>query len=113
LLVYKNTSKSDRTDAANRLIVQIPLTPTSSKASQDERSLESSLDLNGIKVVDDETDTRQLMAFLLEQQGARVTAATSAHEALLIWAQAKPDVLLGDSDYSTVPRLLLPRKLGD
>jgi PAS domain S-box-containing protein len=79
-------------------IVQIPLMTTSSKASQDERSPESSLDLNGIKilVVDDETDTRELIAFLLEQQGAQVTTATSAHEALLVWAQARPDVLLSD-----------------
>jgi PAS domain S-box-containing protein len=96
-------------------IVQIPLMPTLSKANQDERSAlafgnakgerssaslsqTSSLDLNGIKIllVDDDTDTREFVAFLLEQQGAQVSAATSAHEALLILPQEKPDVLLSD-----------------
>lgn len=79
-------------------VVRLPLMPTTLKANPDERSLQQSLDLNGIKilVVDDETDTRELVVFLLEQQGAQVSAATSAHEALLVLAQAKPDVLLSD-----------------
>ncbi len=79
-------------------VVRLPLMPTPLKANQDEQSPEQSLDLNGIKilVVDDETDTRELVVFLLEQQGAQVTAASSAHEALLALTQAKPDVLLSD-----------------
>jgi CheY-like chemotaxis protein/two-component sensor histidine kinase len=88
-------------------VVQLPLMPTPLKANPDERSAlrssaslspELSLDLNGIKilVVDDETDTRELVAFLLEQQGAQVSAVTSAHEALLALTQATPDVLLSD-----------------
>jgi signal transduction histidine kinase/ActR/RegA family two-component response regulator len=79
-------------------VVRLPLMPTPLKANQDEPSPEQSLDLNGIKilVVDDETDTRELLVFLLEEQGAQVTAATSAHEALLVLTQAKPDVLLSD-----------------
>lgn len=80
------------------VVVQIPLILTLSKTNPDGRSPEPSLDLNGIKilVVDDETDARELVAFLLEQQGAQVISATSAHEALLILPQAKPDVLLSD-----------------
>jgi PAS domain S-box-containing protein len=78
--------------------VRLPLMPTPLNANPDEPSPEQSLDLNGIKilVVDDETDTRELVAFLLEQQGAQVTAASSAHEALIALTQAKPDLLLSD-----------------
>jgi CheY-like chemotaxis protein len=79
-------------------VVQIPLMPTRLTANQDERKPELSPDLNGIKIliVDDDTDGRALVAFLLEQIGAQVISATSAHEALLILPQAKPDVLLSD-----------------
>jgi len=78
--------------------IRLPLSHAPSQASQDDRSPQQFLDLSGIKVlvVDDEPDTRELVAFVLEQQGAQVTAATSAHEALLVLPQAKPDVLLSD-----------------
>jgi CheY-like chemotaxis protein len=79
-------------------VVQIPLMPIPLKANRNEWKPEPSLDLNGIKIliVDDDTDGRELVAFLLEQLGAQVISATSAHEALLILPQAKPDVLLSD-----------------
>lgn len=78
--------------------VRLPLMSTSSKQNQDNRSLQQSLDLSDIKIliVDDEPDTRELVAFVLEQQGAQVTVATSAHQALLILPQTKPDILLSD-----------------
>ncbi|MFN6558643.1 MAG: ATP-binding protein [Nostoc sp. ChiSLP01] len=54
--------------------------------------------LTGIKilVVDDDTDTREFHTFVLEQAGAKVTAAASALEALQALAQSKPDVLVSD-----------------
>ncbi|HEY9826753.1 MAG TPA: ATP-binding protein [Stenomitos sp.] len=78
--------------------VRVPLLATSSEATQDDQSPHSFLDLNGIKilVVDDEPDTRDLVAFVLEQQGAQVTVATSAYEALVSLPKAKPDVLVSD-----------------
>jgi PAS domain S-box-containing protein len=78
--------------------VQLPLNPTPAKVNSDVRSPDRSFSLNGIKilVVDDETDTRELVTFLLEEQGAQVTAASSAREALLVLTQLKPDVLLSD-----------------
>lgn len=78
--------------------VWIPLMSTPSKENPDDRSFQQSLDLSDIKIliVDDEPDTRELLAFVLEQQGAQVTTATSAYEALLMLPQAKPDVLLSD-----------------
>jgi PAS domain S-box-containing protein len=78
--------------------LRLPLLHTPSQATQNERLPQQPLDLSSIKilVVDDETDTRELVAFVLEQQGAQVITATSAHEALLVLSQAKPDVLLSD-----------------
>jgi CheY-like chemotaxis protein len=54
--------------------------------------------LDGIRVlvVDDEPDTREVMAHALEACGARVTLASSAREALEILERSDVDVLLSD-----------------
>jgi PAS domain S-box-containing protein len=49
-----------------------------------------------ILVVDDDDDTREFQAFLLEQNGARVTAVASGLEALQVLDQCIPDVLVSD-----------------
>lgn len=49
-----------------------------------------------ILVVDDDADTREFQAFLLEQSGARVITATSGLEALQVLDQFIPDVLVSD-----------------
>ncbi|MGF1933691.1 MAG: ATP-binding protein [Nostoc sp. ChiQUE02] len=49
-----------------------------------------------ILVVDDDNDTRDFHTFLLEQAGARVTAVSSAKEALQVLAESEPDILLSD-----------------
>lgn len=77
--------------------IRLPLLPAPLQVNR-ERSPQQSHDLNGIKivVVDDDPDTRELVVFILEQQGAQVITATSAQEALLVLPEAKPDVLLSD-----------------
>jgi PAS domain S-box-containing protein len=79
-------------------IVRLPVMPTPPETNQDEQPPEQALDLKGVKtlLVDDETDTRELVAFILEQQGAQVVAVSSVSEALVVLSQAKPDVLLSD-----------------
>ncbi|MUG95275.1 response regulator [Scytonema sp. UIC 10036] len=69
--------------------------------------------LEGIRVlvVDDEADTREFLAFLLEHQGAIVTTATSANEALVAIAQSKPDLLLSDLGMPEVDGYTLIQKL--
>jgi PAS domain S-box-containing protein len=54
--------------------------------------------LDGIRalVVDDERDAIELVRRVLEAQGAIVTSATSADEALRILASTEPDVLISD-----------------
>lgn len=49
-----------------------------------------------ILLVDDEADTRQLIAFSLQQHGAIVTILDSATKALEILPQIKPDLLISD-----------------
>jgi signal transduction histidine kinase/CheY-like chemotaxis protein len=62
-------------------------------------------------VVDDDADTRDFLAFLLEQHGAIVTIATSANEALAKIAQSQPDLLLSDLGMPEVDGYALIRKL--
>ncbi|MBW4516122.1 MAG: PAS domain S-box protein [Timaviella obliquedivisa GSE-PSE-MK23-08B] len=78
--------------------VKLPTMPVSSAMTVNRRSSEPSLDLNGIRVlvIDDETDSREFVAFVLEQAGARVTTATTASEGFAILTQSQPDVLLSD-----------------
>ena len=49
-----------------------------------------------ILLVDDEADTREVTAFVLEQAGAIVTMAASGIEALPAFVQTPPDVLVSD-----------------
>ena len=78
--------------------IRLPLMSTQPATNQDSKLLDPFLDLSGIKVlvVDDDTDTRELTVFVLEQYGAIVTAVSSASEAFLVLTQSKPDVLLSD-----------------
>lgn len=78
--------------------VRLPLLPSRPQSDQDTNYSEPFLDLNGVDilVVDDEADTREFVAFLLQQYGARVRAVSSAYEALTALTQSVPDVLLSD-----------------
>ncbi|MEH2165845.1 MAG: response regulator [Nostoc sp.] len=58
----------------------------------------SDFNLNGLQtlLVDDDKDSREFIAFVLEQYGAQVTEADSAHDALSNLGQAKFDLLISD-----------------
>ncbi|MDZ7966457.1 MAG: response regulator [Nostoc sp. DedSLP03] len=58
----------------------------------------SDFNLNGLQtlLVDDDRDSREFIAFVLEQYGAQVTEADSAHDALNNLMQAKFDLLISD-----------------
>jgi PAS domain S-box-containing protein len=78
-------------------IVQLPLMPQPRQTAA-RPTAESELRLDGIKIllVDDDTDTRDFQAFVLEQSGATVTAIASGSEALQTLAHWLPDVLVSD-----------------
>jgi signal transduction histidine kinase/CheY-like chemotaxis protein len=76
--------------------VSSPLLAAETRASTDDR--ESNPALTGIRVllVDDEADSREMMASALETCGATVLAASSATEAIHALASAPVDVMLSD-----------------
>ncbi|HIK16985.1 MAG TPA: PAS domain S-box protein [Leptolyngbyaceae cyanobacterium M33_DOE_097] len=78
--------------------VLLPLAQGLTQPYVESQSPEPTLDLHGLQVlvVDDDNDTRDFVAFLLEQAGASVSMAASADEALLTLGQFQPDVLLSD-----------------
>lgn len=57
-----------------------------------------SMSFKGLRllVVDDDSDTRTLLTFLFESEGAEVIAAASAGDALEIMSFFKPDVFISD-----------------
>ncbi|MFN6530768.1 response regulator [Nostoc sp. ChiSLP03a] len=57
-----------------------------------------SMSFQGLRllVVDDDADTRILLTFLFELEGAEVIAAASADEALKRMSSFKPDILISD-----------------
>ncbi|MBD1847028.1 GAF domain-containing protein [Cyanobacteria bacterium FACHB-63] len=59
-------------------------------------NIETPLDNVQILLVDDEPDTREFQAFLLEQSGANVKAVASGAEALQVLDQWIPDVIISD-----------------
>ncbi|AUX25798.1 histidine kinase [Sorangium cellulosum] len=73
----------------------------------------ASTSLSGVHIllVEDEPDARELIAFVLEQAGARVTTAAQVSEALRVLAQERPDVLVSDigmpeeSGYTLIERV--------
>ncbi|MBD1938890.1 PAS domain S-box protein [Microcoleus sp. FACHB-68] len=81
-------------------IVQLPaMKQTASIVSElVETKIDAGLPLEGIQIllVDDEPDTREFQAFLLEQNGAKVIAVASGLEALQALEQSIPDVLVSD-----------------
>ncbi|HEX8000945.1 MAG TPA: PAS domain S-box protein [Pyrinomonadaceae bacterium] len=78
------------------------LTTTSAQQSSasdgDDGHAAHALLLNNLRVlvVDDEPDARELLAIVLEKQGANVRAVSSAQEALDAIGTLKPDVLVSD-----------------
>jgi signal transduction histidine kinase len=77
--------------------VRLPMMLPQAQSNQNVGT-EPALDLNGMKIliVDDDADSREFVAFVLEQEKANVAMAGSATEALAVLSQFKPDILLSD-----------------
>ncbi|MDQ3062403.1 MAG: ATP-binding protein, partial [Acidobacteriota bacterium] len=107
--------------------VSLPLrmiAPIKENSSGKVESMDSQGKLNGfwILAVDDEADAREIVSFMLQINGAKVTTANSAVEALEILKESNghlPDVLLSDismpneSGYALLEKIrALPRENG-
>ncbi len=94
----KAESKGENQGAT--FIVQLPLTPQAVPLVPEPTIVPADtaapLDNIQILLVDDDFDTREFQAFLLEQSGAKVTAVASGLEALQTLEQLIPDVLVSD-----------------
>ncbi|MEG4805534.1 MULTISPECIES: ATP-binding protein [unclassified Microcoleus] len=93
--------------------VKLPLMPVPSAAAVDRPSSEPSLDLHGVRVlaIDDEIDSREFVAFVLEQAGAFVTTATTAREGFAAFLECQPDVLLSDIGMPDMNGYMLMRQI--
>ncbi|OUL35324.1 hypothetical protein BV375_02200 [Nostoc sp. 106C] len=100
-------------DMGATFTVRLPLMPIQATVNQNDQSSDSSSDLNGIQVlvVDDEPDSREFVAFVLEQAGANVMTATTADEALTTLIHSKPDVLLSDIGMPKVDGYMLMQQV--
>jgi PAS domain S-box-containing protein len=78
--------------------VKLPLMSIELDRKEERPSSKSSLNLDGVRilVVDDEIDSREFIAFVLEMAGASVTTAEGAREGFPLLKQSLPDVLLSD-----------------
>lgn len=95
--------------------VQLPLN-LQARASElepprDSVTTEAPLSNLQILLVDDDMDTREFQAFLLEQSGARVTAVASGFEALQALDLFIPDVLVSDVGMAEMDGYMLIRQI--
>jgi len=93
--------------------VKFPLMPHQSAISQDVRESKPPSGLQDIKVlvVEDTTDMREYITFVLEQSGANVVAVATAAEALTALAQFRPEVLVSDIGMPEVDGYMLMRQV--
>jgi PAS domain S-box-containing protein len=93
--------------------IHLPLLPTPMSPQPPTGSTVDLLDLSGtqILVVDDDDDTRDYLAFLLEQAGATVIAVASASAALAVFNQAQPHILLSDIGMPDIDGYMLIRQV--
>ncbi len=93
--------------------VRLPLRPISTQTPQDNPPATLVADLTGLRilVVDDQPDIRDMVAFILEQAGARVRVASHATEALNLMRESVPDVLVCDIGMPDMDGYMLMRQI--
>jgi signal transduction histidine kinase/ActR/RegA family two-component response regulator len=69
-----------------------------SSVTTEGRARAATLDLDGthVLIVDDEPDARELLRVMLSNTNARISEADSAAEALRIYSEDRPDIILAD-----------------
>ncbi|MDF5721851.1 MAG: ATP-binding protein [Rhizonema sp. PD37] len=99
-------------------IVNLPIVNNESLKRTDENFHSSTLAPNfltlsevRILVIDDDADSRDFVAFVLEQHGANVIAVSSAFEALQVLEQEKLDVLVSDISMPDIDGYALMRQV--
>lgn len=93
--------------------VRIPVAPQPFVTPISTQSIQSITDLSGVQilVVDDEADSREFIAFILEQEGAIVTTVSSGTDALQIFTKSPPDLLISDIGMPEMDGYMLMRHI--
>ncbi|QIR37434.1 PAS domain-containing protein [Tolypothrix sp. PCC 7910] len=78
--------------------VTLPVMTPAAQSIENQELQNHGPNLQGLRVVavDDDVDSLDLIAFILEQYGIEVTAVSSAREAIKAIAQIQPDLLISD-----------------
>ncbi|EAW38800.1 response regulator [Lyngbya sp. PCC 8106] len=102
-------------------IVMLPIRPIQFDQDQIDKPINNEFNLQdlNIMVVEDQADARELIRLVLEQQGAKVSEASSGQEAWEILKEFTPDVIISDigmpdeNGYSLLKRVRsLPKDKG-
>lgn len=93
--------------------VTLPLMKATQQRSDENVKPEEDLMLEGVRVlvVDDDTENLELIVFILEQHSMEVRAVKSAKEALAVFTQWQPDLLLSDIGMPEVDGYTLIRQI--
>jgi signal transduction histidine kinase/ActR/RegA family two-component response regulator len=85
-------------NAGSTFEARFPIRPDESAEPESERPTIDTPSLEGVSVlvVDDDPHALELARYALEQSGARVSTASSAHEARARFEDAPPDVIVSD-----------------
>jgi PAS domain S-box-containing protein len=94
-------------------IVQLPVMPHSTSIASEPTRTQSEASLDNIQIllVDDEPDTREFQAFLLEQSGAKVMVVASGLEALQALDQFIPQVIISDIGMAEMDGYMLMQQI--
>ncbi|WP_414582455.1 AAA-like domain-containing protein [Scytonema sp. PCC 10023] len=78
--------------------IRLPLLSAPQQLPRDNSQSQPAANLKDVKIliVDDDTDVREFLSFVLQEHGASVTIAASATEALTLMPQSQPNILLSD-----------------
>ena len=91
--------------------VELPLAPSPPAGPGDAARRTGRLDRRSIVVVEDDDDTRTVLSFMLEAEGARVAAAGRGEEAVTLAERVRPDVVLCDIGLPDINGMEVARRL--
>lgn len=93
--------------------VRLPLMSFTAVPEPEISTTAQSVDLSQLRilVVDDEEDMRDLVQVIMEQQGAQVTVAATAAEALMLFDRQPPDILISDIGMPDIDGYMLMQQI--
>ncbi|MFB2936688.1 ATP-binding protein [Aerosakkonemataceae cyanobacterium BLCC-F154] len=98
--------------------VRLPLLKNQSKKMTEEKNSGESSSLSlfplqdiRVLLIDDEPDARELIAFILQEAGAIAIVVSSANEALKIFSQVKPDLIVSDIGMPNIDGYMLIQQI--